>query len=78
MPPLPTISGSNLPGVELPGDSVEACIACRLDVPNDRQDIGREVRRLRLRATWGRLLFADRSDRAAATSTGMLHYQNGF
>jgi hypothetical protein len=36
----------DLPSVELPGDGVEACMADRLDVPNDRQDVGRKLRRL--------------------------------
>jgi hypothetical protein len=44
VPPLPTISGSDLPGIELPGDGVEARKASRLDVPNDRQDVGRKSR----------------------------------
>jgi hypothetical protein len=44
MPPLPTVSGSDLPSVELPGDGVEARKASRLDVPNDRQDVGRKSR----------------------------------
>jgi hypothetical protein len=45
--PLPTVSGSDLSSVELPGDGVEACKAGRLDVSNDRQDFGRKLRRLR-------------------------------
>jgi hypothetical protein len=48
MPPLPTVSGSDLPSVELPGDGVEACMTSRLDVPNDRQHVGGELRCLRL------------------------------
>jgi hypothetical protein len=36
----------DLPSVELPGDGVEACMADRLDVPNDRQDVGRKLCRL--------------------------------
>jgi hypothetical protein len=32
--------------VELPGDGVEARKASRLDVSNDRQDVGRKSRRL--------------------------------
>jgi hypothetical protein len=48
MPPLPTISGGDLPSVKLPGDCIEACMACRLDVPNNRQDVSREAGRLRL------------------------------
>ena len=31
--------GSDLSGVELPGDGIEACMAGRLDVSNDRQDV---------------------------------------
>jgi hypothetical protein len=34
--PLTTVRGSNLPGVELPSNGVEACMASRLDVPNGR------------------------------------------
>jgi hypothetical protein len=30
MPPLAAVGGGDLPSVELPGDGVEACIACRL------------------------------------------------
>jgi hypothetical protein len=48
MSPLPTVRGSDLSSVELPGDGVEACKAGRLDVSNDRQDVGRKLRRLRL------------------------------
>ena len=32
--------------VELPGDCIEACMACRLDISNDRQNIGRKQCRL--------------------------------
>ena len=46
MPPLPTISGSNFPSVELSGNGVEACKAGRLNVSNDRQYVGRKLRRL--------------------------------
>jgi hypothetical protein len=48
MPPLPAVSGSDLPSVELPGDGVEACMTSRLDVPNDRKDVGGKSGRLRL------------------------------
>jgi hypothetical protein len=46
MPPLATACLGDLPGIELRGDSVEACKAGRLDVSNDRQDVGRKLRRL--------------------------------
>jgi hypothetical protein len=44
MSPLPTVSGSS--SVDLPGDGVEARKAARLDVSNDRQHVGRKLRRL--------------------------------
>jgi hypothetical protein len=37
MPPPTTVSGCDLPRVELPGDGVEALMADRLDIPNDWQ-----------------------------------------
>jgi hypothetical protein len=48
MPPLATVSRSDFPRVQLPGDGIEACVASRLDVPNDRQHVRSELRRLRL------------------------------
>jgi hypothetical protein len=49
MPPLATVSGGDLsPRVELPGDCIEACMTSRLDIPNDRQDVGSELRCLHL------------------------------
>jgi hypothetical protein len=51
MPPLATVCGTDLPRVELSGNGVEACMAGRLDVPNDRQDVGREFHACALRAT---------------------------
>jgi hypothetical protein len=48
MPPLATVSGGDLPSVELPGDVVVAGIAGRPDIANDRQDVGRKLCRLRL------------------------------
>jgi hypothetical protein len=48
MPPSATVGGSDLSSVELPGDGVEACIASRLNVPNDREDVGSELCCLRL------------------------------
>ena len=50
-PPLATVSGGDLPSVELTGNGVEACIACRLDFANDRYHVGRKLRRPRLRAS---------------------------
>jgi hypothetical protein len=46
-----------LPGVELPGKGVEARMAGRLDVPNDRQYVGSELRRLRVRTRFSGILF---------------------
>jgi hypothetical protein len=46
MPPLATVRGGDLPSVDLPGDGVEARKATRLDISNDRQDVGRKLRRL--------------------------------
>jgi hypothetical protein len=34
--------------LELPGDGVEARVTGGLDLSNDRQNVGRELRRLRL------------------------------
>jgi hypothetical protein len=48
MPPAATVSCSDLPRVELSSDAVETCVTGRLDVPNDRQDVGRKLGRLRL------------------------------
>jgi hypothetical protein len=44
MPPLATVRGSDLSSVELSGDGIKACVAGRLDVPNDRQHVGSELR----------------------------------
>jgi hypothetical protein len=33
--------------IELSGNSVEACVIGRLDIPNDRQHVGRKLRQLR-------------------------------
>jgi len=44
------ISGGDLPGVELSSVGVETCMADRLDIPNDRQDVGDKLGRLRLAA----------------------------
>jgi hypothetical protein len=52
MPPSPAVSGGDLSCVKLASDPIETCVAGRLDVPNDRQDVGRKLRRLRLTATW--------------------------
>ena len=41
MPPPTTVDGGG-------GDGVYACMARRLDIPNDRQDIGGKLRRLRV------------------------------
>jgi hypothetical protein len=43
VPPLPTVSGGDLPSVELSGNGVEACKTSRLDISNDRQDVGRKL-----------------------------------
>jgi hypothetical protein len=51
MPPSPTVGSGDLAGVELPGDGVQASMTGRLDVPNDRQDIGRNLSTCALRAT---------------------------
>jgi hypothetical protein len=48
MPPPATVSGGDLAGVQLPGDGVEARMTGRLDLPDNRQNVGRELRRLRL------------------------------
>jgi hypothetical protein len=48
MPPPATVSGCDLPRVELSGDGVETGMARRLDVPNDRQHVGRKLSRLLL------------------------------
>jgi hypothetical protein len=50
MPPLPTIGGSNPPRVELSGNGIETCVTGRLDVPNDRQHVGRKLSRLPISA----------------------------
>jgi hypothetical protein len=44
-PPLATVSSGNLPRVELPGNGVEALMAGRLYVPNDRPNIACELHR---------------------------------
>jgi hypothetical protein len=46
MSPWATISRGDLPLVELPGDGVQACMPGRLDIPNDRKDVARELCRL--------------------------------
>ena len=43
MSPWATISRGDLPLDELPGDGVQACMPGRLDIPNDRKDVGREL-----------------------------------
>jgi hypothetical protein len=48
MSPSATVSGRYLPSVELPGDGVEARVTGGLNLSNDRQNVGRELRRLRL------------------------------
>ena len=47
MPPLAAVSGGDLPRIQLSGNGVEACVTSRLDVANDRQDVGRKLCRLR-------------------------------
>jgi hypothetical protein len=47
MPPLATVSGGDLPSIELPGDGVEACMTGGLDFANDRYDVGRVYPRSR-------------------------------
>jgi hypothetical protein len=42
------VGGRYLPSVELPGDGVEARVTGGLNLSNDRQNVGRELRRLRL------------------------------
>ena len=46
MYPWATISRGDLPDIELTGDGVEAGVTCRLDIPNDRKDVARELCRL--------------------------------
>jgi hypothetical protein len=48
MPPPATVSCGDHPRVELSSDAVETCVTGRLDVPNDRQDVGSKLGRLRL------------------------------
>jgi hypothetical protein len=48
MPPPATISGGDLPGIELSSNGVETCMTGRLDVPNYGQHVGRKLSRLRL------------------------------
>jgi hypothetical protein len=48
MSPLATIGGGDPPSVELAGDGVEACMTGGPVLPNDRYDVGRKLRRLRL------------------------------
>jgi hypothetical protein len=48
MSPSVTVSGRYLPSVELPGDGIEARVTGGLDLSNDRQNVARELRRLRL------------------------------
>ena len=45
---MATISGGDLPSVELAGDGVEALMAGRLVFANDRYDVGRILCHLRL------------------------------
>jgi hypothetical protein len=47
MPQLATVSGSHLPRLELSGNGAEACMSGRLNVPNDREHVGSELRCLR-------------------------------
>ena len=47
-PRLATVSGGDPPSVELAGDGVEACMTGGPVLPNDRYDVGRKLRRLRL------------------------------
>ena len=62
------ISGGVLPGVELFGNGVEACTASRLDVLNDRQHVGGELRCLRLA---GRMRSSAQTAAAPAASNRM-------
>jgi hypothetical protein len=43
MPPSPAVSGGDLSCFKLASDPIETCVAGRLDVPNDRQDVGRKI-----------------------------------
>jgi hypothetical protein len=44
MPPLTAIRGADLPSVKVPGDGIQAGMARRLHLTNDRQNIGRKLR----------------------------------
>jgi hypothetical protein len=62
MPPLAAVGSGDFPSVELAGDCVETCVARRLDVPNDRQHDGSELRCLRLWAA--RICFTTTASRS--------------
>jgi hypothetical protein len=50
MPPSPAVGSVDLSGIELSGNRVEACQSSRPNIPNDRQDVGHKLQRLRLAA----------------------------
>jgi hypothetical protein len=71
MSPLPTVAGSDFSSVDLPGDGIKACKAARLDVSNDRQHVGRKLRRLCLGGHAHALDGAGRIERASFFPRGL-------